>query len=134
MTAPTLSEFLLARIAEDEVVARAATGGPWTFHAASQLHFKSAGWVGSPGPTTQGGVFVAEVSNCADGLDDGGHIARHDPARVLAECKAKRRIVEVLRHPYLHGEPQVREYAAMTLEIMARVWVDHPYYRESWRA
>ena len=58
----TLTEFLLARIAEDEAEARKA--GP---------------------------MWRNEWS--AEDVDVTLHIERHDPARVLAECEAKRRIV-----------------------------------------
>jgi hypothetical protein len=59
----TLVEFLHARLAEDEQVARVATPGPWRWAALGEA-------------TTD-------------------HIARHDPARVLAEIDAKRRIVDM---------------------------------------
>ena len=52
-----------------------------------------------------------------------GHIARHDPARVLAECDAKRRIVE--RRNHLDGP---------TLRALAAVYADHPDWREEWKA
>jgi hypothetical protein len=65
-------------------------------------------------------------------LNDGGwlsdrveHIARHDPARVLADVEAKRRIVEWdAEQPVDRG----------VLNILASVYADHPDYREEWRA
>lgn len=107
-----LTDFLLARIAEDEAVAQAATTGPWRWDGAFE---------GDPGYATQWGhegpdlvsaatsehagiegpadVVLMSWGHDADGLSvtrqDGDHIARHDPARVLAECEAKRRIVEM---------------------------------------
>src|SRR5690348_14236909 len=73
---PTLTEFLLARIAEDEAVAQASAPYSWT---------ADGGDVYAGHPTALIAEYV-EVSWAA-------HIARHDPARVLAECKAKREIV-----------------------------------------
>jgi hypothetical protein len=64
----TLTEFLLARIAEDEAAARAV------------------GW-------TPRWVMAHDLPDAPPGIV--AHIARHDPARVLAECAAKRRIVEL---------------------------------------
>ena len=64
----TLTDFLLARIAEDEAVALAAQGEPTEY---STLGF------------LQGSA-----------LSPGDRIVAH-PARVLAECEAKRRIVEL---------------------------------------
>jgi hypothetical protein len=58
--------------------------------------------------------------------DDAVHIARHDPARVLAECEAKRRIVE------WYGEEPGRVGPA--LGMLAAVYADHPEFREEWRA
>lgn len=85
----TLTDFLLARIAEDEEIASACESGV-------EWHL---------GPTEQ----VAHDVVCADVYpseeDDGPlvegfvtdsrHIARWDPARVLAECEAKRHILEI---------------------------------------
>jgi Family of unknown function (DUF6221) len=68
-----LSEFLLARIADDEAVAlrlcpgRSPDNGHWI---ANSFEFSGA----HDRPTTN-------------------HIVRHDPARVLAECEAKRKII-----------------------------------------
>jgi hypothetical protein len=85
---------------------------------------------------------------------DADHIARHDPARVLAECAAKRAIVE---------EHQPVDYTSMgmespnachicgidagmgewewlrdswpcpTLRALAAVYADHADYRDEWR-
>lgn len=121
----TLTEFLLARVAEDEADARLAVrchepGEPW-------------GWDTVPG--------------------DGLHIARWDPARVLAECEAKRRIVElhtvdgtvrlrstdekvyVCRTCSLEDEPPSgpMEWPCDTLRALAAVYADHPDYRDEWK-
>jgi hypothetical protein len=50
-------------------------------------------------------------------------IARWDPARVLAECAAKRRIVEM--YAGQHGQPYV-------LHFLALPYADHPDYRQEW--
>src|SRR5690606_21424497 len=71
--------FLLARIAEDESVARESPfDRAWTAHPDE---------IGQP--IKAGGR--ARIATCA--VDVMNHIARHDPARVLAECQAKRFIV-----------------------------------------
>jgi hypothetical protein len=79
----------------------------------------------------------------------GPHIARHDPARVLAEVAAKRRVMA--RH-FTPPSP-VRIYAACEgcgydygdisqrydigdcpeLRDMAAVYADHPDYNPAWR-
>jgi hypothetical protein len=93
-----LAEFLLARIAEDEAVAREAVR--WS-EGASQ-------WGDSGEP-------------------DWEHIARHDPARVLAECDAKRRIVQMLE------DDDPGEWGDGALRHLASVCADHPDCRDEWR-
>jgi hypothetical protein len=87
----TITEFLLARIAEDEAAAQAASTGPWVWvgEAAEDSAFLYAGdnepVIAAYGNHTEGYI------ECSDA--DRSYIARHDPARVLAECKAKRAIL-----------------------------------------
>ena len=118
-----LTEFLLARIAEDEEVARASDPYSWT---------ADSGDVYAGHPTARIAEYI-EVSWAA-------HIARHDPARVLAECEAKRRIVEdfeVLDADYrVTHDPQTearRFQALIAASRIASVYADHPDYREEWR-
>lgn len=72
------------------------------------------------------------------------HIARHDPARVLREVEAKRRIVDRCRwilesfEDREHGMwPDVnrreRHHARVTLEDLAGVYDQHPDYDPAWR-
>jgi hypothetical protein len=104
--APSLTEFLLARIAEDEVAAeRAGSFTPWD-------------------ETFQN--------------DNYGHLTIQ-PARVLAECAAKRRIVEELVLPYIaerrrlmNGQPSWGDEHPDLLRILAAPYADHPDYREEW--
>lgn len=101
-----LTEFLLARITEDEVEAQAG-----------DQHF--------PG-------FLGRLSEY-DGLlsEEVAHIARFDPARVLAECAAKRLIIERASHqaPGTEYEESYRE----VLECLAVVYDEHPDYLPEWR-
>ncbi|MEV0598568.1 DUF6221 family protein [Streptomyces sp. NPDC050315] len=92
MTADLVA-FLRARLDEDEAVARAAFPAPWTRrdHVAG-VHADDA---------TQERPFGSAVADCRRvpggfgyGTANADHIARHDPARVLAEVEAKRQIVD----------------------------------------
>ena len=123
---PNLDEFLLARIAEDKRMAvdaaRAAGRERWS---PDQLS------AGLPEP------MAAE------------HAARFDPARVLAECAAKRGTVLACRElgPDLHflgtrprGLPDVpisphdqHQLAALTLALLALPYAEHHDYRPEWR-
>ena len=134
MSDVTITEFLLARIAEDEAVARAASPAPWQFGAA--------------GSFAAGTVYDITKANAE-------HMTRHDPARVLAECEAKRRIVE--EHTPIpeayparsypdgvvplcceicsgHGEyPELGGWPCMTVKLLALPGADHPDSDPSWR-
>ena len=81
------------------------------------------------------------------------HIARHDPARVLAEVDAKRRTVELHGPATLHAgggaahfetvrvcrscEPPKQfpetAYPCATLRLLALPYASHPDYRDAWR-
>ena len=63
-----------------------------------------------------------------------GHIVRHDPARVLAEVAAKRRIVDGLADadPY-SGYITATFTAEDALRLLALPYADRPGYREEWR-
>lgn len=138
----TITEFLLARIAEDEEAARAVEVGALSLQ-------ERAGWGGE----------CAEV-RIAGALDDGrlfamnsygtphllAHIARHDPARVLAECEAKRRIVEIHKLEDYRGVPScylcAPEYSwgtepdegpCDTLLALAQPYADHLDFDPAWR-
>ena len=106
----TLSDFLLARFAEDEAVARRVTldDGTWSW-ASVDFNFSEA----------------AEHGN------------RWSPARVLAECEAKRRIVEWAESPPCWYAPcglanQVESTDAL-LRALALPHADHPDFDPAWR-
>lgn len=122
----TITEFLLARIAEDETVARESTPGPWSSAPA--------------GYCCQRACVDPVVHNYSTLYwRDGDHIARHDPARVLAECAAKRVIV-ALYDDLLRGEVDHRDASGLGASLMhsdviralAAVYADHPDYRSEW--
>jgi hypothetical protein len=143
----TLTEFLLARIAEDEAQARAAVdidgdpdSGVW--HVVGRRD-------GYEDCRIEGADMII--------YDEGGHthdqslhIARHDPARVLAECEAKRRIVEAAVEAQRGTDGWTRERLktdtrsplpewarrdayAEALRALALPYADHPDYRQGWK-
>ncbi|MGF1431028.1 DUF6221 family protein [Kitasatospora sp. LaBMicrA B282] len=75
----------------------------------------------------------AEVSNAFLGIGD--HIARFNPARILAEVAAKQAIVDVCESPHTTGSAPAahREELQTTLRLLATVYADHSDYRDSWR-
>ncbi|MFF9910637.1 DUF6221 family protein [Streptomyces sp. NPDC013457] len=122
-----LVEFLTARLDEDEQTARRAGDS-----------FRQIG---------ETGVIVAtegdRAEECASANWAGvaEHIARHDPARVLAEVDAKRQIVtafaEARKRDY-NEEPAnyfagVHVALGAALDFLALPYADHPDYDEAWR-
>jgi hypothetical protein len=105
-----MSDFLLARIAEDE----------WVAGTASEV---------ISGPAQLG----RHLWTWGDGRLE---VTR---ARVLAECQAKREIVAELspcvdydRDKFI-VQPSVERLARATLQHLAAVYADHPDYREEWK-
>jgi len=80
VTALTLIEFLLARIAEDEKVAREAVTDGWVVH---EYPYEGTSITGYEREDYEGALSAV-----------GAHIEAHSPARVLAECDAKRSILK----------------------------------------
>lgn len=104
----TLTDFLLARIAEDEAVAS---------YAATR---------GAPTDTDFGGWWLGHYR----------HANRWSPARVLAECAAKRRIVKRCADTLAVDGweyDDAPELAEATLYDLALSYTDHADYRERWK-
>jgi len=116
-----LAEWLLARIAEDEAAARACVG-------VNEL----AGYLGGkpiPRWVRDGWQIRSDderriVRVGHTWAREADHIARWDPARVLAECEAKRRLIAL-------GEKD--SYWDDVLRLLALPYADHPDYRDEWR-
>ena len=72
------------------------------------------------------------------------HVAHHDPARVLAEVEAKRRIVARYEEAVAEAAQEDRLAAATwrpvvmilepVLRDLAQVHAEHPDYRQEWRS
>jgi hypothetical protein len=90
--------FLRARFDEEERTARSATPGPWRHDP--QKHWRKPGtsWFEEAvfaGPAGEEAVCVAGTGETDDpqSMADAAHIARHDPARVLAEIEIDRELL-----------------------------------------
>ncbi|WP_026411227.1 DUF6221 family protein [Actinomadura oligospora] len=147
-----LVEFLRARIAKDEQIARAGSGAAWrpsppgsvSINAPAEKRGaddrpadgRAADGAGSSGPGRPG--FVAQAEN--EGYAE--HIARHHPARALRDAAAKRLILdEYVKAEWLlssghRGEAAEAAQAVRltTLRALASAYADHPAYRQEWRA
>lgn len=128
--------FLTARLDEDEAVARLAPQGHWILKTdgtdsivREELHH----------PADLSGDFVCYVGRFDESA---AHIARHDPARVLADVAAKRRILaeykardgdaDLMLGPNILRQ---REWSGLRLAVhlLALPFAEHPDYNESWR-
>lgn len=126
----TITEFLEARIAEDEAYA-------------AQAHGRHYGWVDNWRAETMQGTKTESVIYA--------HAFRFSPERLLAECAAKRAIIAA--HPIVEDVVEVStrikwgfacetcfSYGDMvedngycdTLRSLAAVYADHPDYQQEW--
>jgi hypothetical protein len=69
-----------------------------------------------------------------------GHIARHDPAWVLADVAAKRAIIETCAESltlqetgYYEDHTGERDLANFVLHRLAQPYADHPDFKAEWR-
>lgn len=106
----TLTDFLLARIAEDEEIAESAR--IWypsdTHEGMDEAEWMDAEWWQSAGLDRRHAAFAHKQS----------------PARALAECEAKRRIVA-------WDDDQLEEHAV--LRLLALPYADHSDYCDEWK-
>ena len=113
-----LTDFLLARIAEDE--ARAMT------QRNQRAAFRSGGWMFKAEDVEAAGVLI------------------YRPARVLAECEAKRQAIKDAWGDHLQIESEwgsCRGQAALeaandypgVVQWLASVYADHADYCDEWR-
>jgi len=117
-----LAAWLIDAIAADERVARAVMD----WHEAPIAH--NLPWHTTPGDPR----VIAWGLTCVAAASDrvvSEFIARHDPARVLAECAAKRAVVE--RYVYLadHGDSGD---ARWVLAALAQPYRDREGWRDEW--
>ena len=146
-----ITGFLLARIAEDEQVARSAAECEEEPHAHWQAVIEEG--AGSAVVEDCGCVVARRPWDAVVPGDEAEHIARWDPARVLAECEAKRRIMEA--HPMgpgadgswnytevvgcltcvscgVDGEAIIDAGPCPTLRALAAPYAEHPDFRPEW--
>jgi hypothetical protein len=153
-----LIAFLNARLDEDAYMARRAGDGDkrphWVYDREKFRVLTAEGqarmiWPdGHPEPDRW---VIASHREEGSLLDvDGEHIARHDPARVMADVVVKRQIIElakaandhedVIEGEFSHNsrarergeevDPRVGDSILMQLALL---YADHPDYREEWR-
>ncbi|MDR3082117.1 MAG: DUF6221 family protein [Streptomyces sp.] len=125
-----LVQFLRDRLDEDEKVARAADGDE--IEASDPVR-------GAKFLTLRGDHHDRHVGELPSALAD--HIARHDPARIIAEVEMKRSIVEkyerALDNSRAHPDDLASSGALLALHgvvhLLAAPHANHPQFRQEWR-
>lgn len=133
----SLRDFLAARLAEDEAVARAAAdfGADWRF----------ADDIFPSDDSRHPGSIIAGSYGCGIPDQYGNHVVRHDPARVLRDVEAVRRVLRMYDNAVaavaagsLSARNRAQDETAVemlgeVLRALAAAHADHPDYREDWR-
>jgi hypothetical protein len=121
----TLTDFLLARIAEDEDVARRGISGQAD---------PENGWGLVEYQGLAGLALSPHVGHIHERVQ-GEHVIRWHPARVLAECEAKRRILEraVALSEWDEMGSSTADDGYDILGFLALPYADHPDYRQWWK-
>lgn len=133
-----LAEFLLARIEEEESAATAATLGPWRWDIDGDL--VTVHELPLPGGRDQlpGSVLWADGYDSNDPTivgrpTDREHITRWDPTRVLAQCRARRSVVQLLAPLAVDCGSCVGCPPCHTLRLLALPYGDHSEFEAGWR-
>jgi len=142
-----LTEFLLARIAEDEEGAR---------RVQSELEASMDGYKDIPDATPEG-IFRGQLWAHYDGQTRSRNFAKGQyiskvaaPSRVLAECAAKRTVIDESLNDAAwidqeaaccHTAEQIRRglcpligAGTPAIRSLAAVYKDHPDYQQEWAA
>lgn len=129
-----LVQWLRAQLDEDEHAARAAGGEAWQWeHGYGDMcNDRTCPY----GELATDEAVIMQVHGFDVRQDDrqvADHIARHDPARVLREIDAKRRVIVGLQHLLRGDDPFVTSIADDSLRALAEPYADRPGYRDQWR-
>ncbi len=129
-----IMEFLLARLDDDEAIARNALHSDAT---------EPGVWMSEHHDSE----FNLEPNHCHIAEDRAGHywtvasevfipiaehMARHDPARVLRDVAAKRAVIAALMEIPEVGKDAGFRAISKSIPAMAAVYSDHPDYQKEW--
>lgn len=141
-----IREFLAARLADDERIALAAAGKYTSAQVWTRIEpDRNPGLIGDG----KGDVVTYGFGPGGPCGDQAEHIQRHDPAHVLRDVAAKRRILEMWEDPAdvehlpdgaVDGrDPDERDEQIATATVidgivrdLATVYAEHADYRQEW--
>jgi len=122
----TLTEFLEARLAEDELTAYAAIDG--TSEGAAEWHALYAYRDVKDGD----GRYIVLADSRYPTAVQAAHIARHSPARALRQCEAARAVIAQFLRLDALGDLTARSATEDALRQLASVHSDHADYDPTW--
>ncbi|MEN6535086.1 MAG: DUF6221 family protein, partial [Bryobacteraceae bacterium] len=128
----SISDFIEARLAEDEGIAREAAdldaeGPSWRVRKIRDdgMYVFGEGQAAPPG----GKLGMSEDAQTI-------HVARHDPARVLRQCAALRWTLDLIKGNWednLGSVDRASEADRVNdLAMIAAIWSGHPDFRQEW--
>lgn len=132
-----MTSSLLARIAEEHETAVASTVGPWRWDGDGDLVTVlelplPGGKEDLPESVLWAGGYDSVDPTIESRSPDREHIARWDPARLMAGCRARLQIVRLLE-PLATGCEHCGECPpCATLQLLAQPNNDHPDYLPGW--
>ena len=115
-------EFLQARLAEDELTALAAIDSSPRWRASYPYRDVK----------DDDGHYVVQADSRHPSVEQAAHIARHAPARVLADVEAKRAVIADYLRLDAAGDLLARGVVEDILRAMCAVYAEHPDYSPSW--
>ena len=118
----TLTEFLEARLAEDELIAQAAMDGSGEWHALYTYRDVKDG----------DGHYVVLADSRYPTTEQAAHIARHSPAHVLRQCEAVRALIAQFLRLEALGDLAGRSATEDVLRQLACVHSGHPDFDPAW--
>ena len=137
-TMEDLVEFLFERLDEEEKSAQSATQGKWKVWAMEVV----ADPKGNSDIEEAVSVCVASSTNpLHPRTGNAEHIAMWDPERVLAECKAKREMIQewddwkiyFRRNQVSNYHYGIRIGIESALIMLVQVYSNHPDFQEEWK-
>ena len=134
----SLPGFLLARIAEEHETAVAATVGPWRWDGngdlVTVLELPLPGTSDDlPGSVLWAGGYDSVDPTIESRSPDREHIARWDPTRVMAGCRARQQIGR-RREPLTTGCAHCGGCPpCATLRLLAQPYATHPDFQPDWQ-
>ncbi|MFI6368911.1 DUF6221 family protein [Nocardia sp. NPDC050630] len=149
----TIDEFIRARLAEDETIARAALRHPTKYNPETREHERTGTDSGEwhtdsyVDPNDKRMVHGASMTIYDEGghtAEQAAHIAHYDPARELRQVAATRDMFLFILESsgmwelLVGARPPSAEQASADIEkiravrAMVAVWRNHPDYRPEW--